>query len=151
MEKRVSDQVVLRRSGMEKRVSDQGADRLRGKEKLAAGRGEPLHSGRGKRVFVLGAALLPDMARPALGDYPEQNMATPFRLQVDIGFAGIGPPACHAAELQGFPALQSVHVCDVPSRGGQRPSLRVCDACPPRVAYRAILCQHRDKWVQDDD
>ena len=136
---------------MEKRVSDQGAGRLRSRGKLAAGRGEPLHSGRGKRVFVLGVVLLPDMARPALGDYPEQNMVIPFRPQVGIGFAGIGLPACHAAELQEFLALQSVHVCDDPSRGGQLPSLRVCDACPPRVAYRAILCQNHDKWVQDDD
>lgn len=136
---------------MEKRVSGQGAGRLRSREKLAAGRGEPLHSGRGKRAFVLGAVLLPGMARPALGDYPEQNMVIPFRPQVGIGFAGIGPPACRAVELQEFLALQSVRVCDDPSRGGQLPSLRVCDACPPRVAYRAILFQHRDGWVQDDD
>lgn len=125
---------------MEKRIFDQGGC---------------LHSGRGKRALVQGAVPLHDTVRRDVGGgYSGQNTAIPFRLQAGIGLAGIDSgigPACHARGPRGVLALQPVHVCDVPSRDGQHPSLRVCDACLPHVAYRGVLCQHHDKREQDDN
>ena len=83
-------------------------------------------------------------------------MATPFQLQLQFGMGLAGTDSgigfvFHAHGLQEFLGLQPAHVCDVPSRDGRRPFLRVCDACPPRVAYRIILCQQHDERKLDDD
>lgn len=95
------------------------------------------------------------MVRRGVGDYPGRNMAIPSRFHLGIGFAGMNSAGIgivyHVHGPQGVPALQSVRVYDAPSRGGQLPFRRVCDACPPRVAYRVILCQHHDKWGRYDD
>lgn len=123
--------------GMGIRDADLGAGRPRGKEIPVADSEEPLEAGKGKRAFVLGAVLLPDMARRAWGGYWERNRGIPLRLQqFDIGY-GIGL-AYHVHVLRPILALRSVRVCDVLSRDGQHPFLRVCDACPPHVAYREV-------------
>ena len=150
-EKQVSDRGAVHLHGTGKRVVDLGAVRLRGMEKLVVGQVEPLHFGREKRACARGAVLLPDMARRASVDYSGKNMVTPSRPQIGIGSAGIGSAgnelACRAHVLRESLVLQSVHVFGAPSRDGQRPSLRVCDVCPPRVAYLATRNQHRDKWT----
>jgi len=159
--KQGAHQVTLRRNGMGKQAFDQGvvfrrgtetqvaaglgADHLRGKEKLA-GQGEGLHSGMARRAFG--------------GGGPGQNMVTPFRLQILQAGIGIGP-AYRAHGPREVLAPQPVHVCGVPSRdgwppslpsrGGRRPSLRVCDACPPRVAYRAAPRQYHNEREWDDN
>lgn len=146
--KRVSvlEAVPLRGTGIH--CAGLGAGHLHSKEKLVAAEpGEPLHSGKGKQAFGPGAALLPDMVRPASGGYWGQNMVTPLRgLHLGTEVAGNGL-ACHAHVLRAILALRSARVCAVLSRDGQRPFPHVCDACPPHVAYRDSSCQCRDKWI----
>lgn len=161
MEKRVSDWEVGLLRGMGKRVSGWGVDPLRGmetqtsglgvghlrdKEKLAADWEGLLHSDRGKRAVVPRAAHRPDTVGRCLGGYSVQSTATLFQLQLGMGLVGIDSagiglePACHVHGLHEVLALRPVHVCDVPSRDERPPFLRVYDVCPPRVAYRTILC-----------